>query len=62
MLNHLEEEELLFHIGKGESIPIDYKTARKVGQFRSKVKNGSLKLTNKIIEKLEFLKFPMKIS
>ncbi len=35
---------------EGESIPIDYKTARKVGNFRSKVKNGSLELTNKIIE------------
>ena len=43
---------------EGESIPIDYKTARKVGQFRSKVKVGSLKLTNKIIEKLEFEQIP----
>ncbi|QLH05722.1 DEAD/DEAH box helicase [Nitrosopumilus ureiphilus] len=39
---------------EGESIPIDYKTARKVGQFRSKVKNGSLVLKNKLIEKLNF--------
>ncbi len=37
---------------EGESIPIDYKTARKVGSFRSKVKNGNFTLTNKIIEKL----------
>jgi ATP-dependent Lhr-like helicase len=37
---------------EGESIPIDYKTARKVGFFRSKVKNGNIILTNKIIEKL----------
>ncbi|QLH03975.1 Lhr helicase [Nitrosopumilus oxyclinae] len=37
---------------EGESIPIDYKTARKVGSFRSKVKNGDITLTNKIIEKL----------
>lgn len=39
---------------EGESIPIDYKTARKVGEFRSKVKNGSLVLNNKLIEKLNF--------
>lgn len=37
---------------EGESIPIDYKTARKVGSFRSKVKNGNFTLTNKIIEEL----------
>ena len=43
---------------EGENIPIDYKTARKVGQFRSRVKTGSLKLTNKIIEKLEFEQIP----
>ncbi|MDH5415787.1 MAG: DEAD/DEAH box helicase [Nitrosopumilus sp.] len=39
---------------EGESIPIDYKTAQKVGEFRSKVKNGSLVLNNKLIEKLNF--------
>jgi ATP-dependent Lhr-like helicase len=43
---------------EGESIPIDYKTARKVGNFRSKVKNGSLELTNKTIEKLNFNEIP----
>ena len=43
---------------EGESIPIDYKTARKVGNFRSKVKNGSLELTNKLIEKLSFNELP----
>ena len=43
---------------EGENIPIDYKTARKVGQFRSKIKTGSLKLTNKLIEKLEFEQIP----
>ncbi len=43
---------------EGENIPIDYKTARKVGHFRTKVKNGSLKLTNKIIEKLNFNEIP----
>jgi len=39
---------------EGESIPIDYKTSRKVGSFRSKVKNGTLVLINKTIEKLIF--------
>ena len=39
---------------EGESIPIDYKTARKVGNFRSKVRNGTLQLTNRTIEKLNF--------
>ena len=39
---------------EGESIPIDYKTSKKVGSFRSKVKNGTLVLTNKTIEKLVF--------
>ncbi len=43
---------------EGESIPIDYKTAKKVGNFRYKVKNGSLELTNKIIEKLNFNELP----
>ena len=39
---------------EGEHIPIDYKTARKVEKFRSKVKNGSIELTNNIIEKIKF--------
>ena len=39
---------------EGENIPIDYKTARKVEKFRSKVKNGSITLTNNIIEKIKF--------
>ena len=43
---------------EGESIPIDYKTARKVGNFRSKVKNGSLELINKTIEQLNFKEIP----
>jgi len=43
---------------EGESIPIDYKTARKVGTFRSKVKNGTLVLANNIIEKLIFDQIP----
>ncbi len=41
-----------------ESIPIDYKTARKVGSFRSKVKNGNFTLTNKIIEELTIVPIP----
>ena len=43
---------------EGESIPIDYKTAKKVGSFRTKVKNGSLKLINQTIEKLVFNDIP----
>jgi len=43
---------------EGESIPIDYKTAKKVGQFRTKIKNGSLKLINQTIEKLSFSDIP----
>jgi ATP-dependent Lhr-like helicase len=43
---------------EGESIPIDYKTAKKVGNFRTKVKNGSLKLINQTIEKLTFDEIP----
>ncbi len=39
---------------EGESIPIDFRTANKVGQFRTKVKSGSLKLINHTIEKLSF--------
>jgi ATP-dependent Lhr-like helicase len=43
---------------EGESIPIDYKTARKVGNFRNKVKSGNFTLVNKLIEKLSFDKIP----
>ncbi len=43
---------------EGENIPIDYNTARKVGIFRARVKNGLLKLTNKTIEKLNFDQIP----
>ncbi len=39
---------------EGESIPIDYNTAKKVGLFRTKVKSGSLKLINKTIDNLNF--------
>ncbi|MFQ6025742.1 MAG: Lhr helicase, partial [Nitrosopumilaceae archaeon] len=34
---------------EGENIPVDYKTATKVGLFRTKVKSGSLSLLNKLI-------------
>ena len=43
---------------EGESIPIDYKTARKVGAFRTKVKNGSIRLSNQTIQKLNFDEIP----
>ena len=43
---------------EGQSIPIDYKTAKKVGNFRTKVKNGSMKLINQTIEKLVFDDIP----
>ena len=43
---------------EGENIPIDYKTAKKVGNFRTKVKKGSLKLINHTIEKLPFDEIP----
>ena len=43
---------------EGESIPIDYNTAKKVGNFRTKVKNGSMKLINQTIEKLVFDNIP----
>jgi len=43
---------------EGESIPIDYQTAKKVGHFRTKIKNGTLKLINQTIEKLPFDEIP----
>jgi len=43
---------------EGESIPVDWNTAKKVGQFRTKVHHGSLKLTNKTIENLNFEEIP----
>ena len=39
---------------EGENIPIDYKTARQVGKYRSKVRDGQLKLVNDVIESLDF--------
>ena len=44
MLNHLEAGGITVPYWEGENIPIDYKTANKVGQFRTKVKTGSLKV------------------
>ena len=43
---------------EGESIPVDYNTAKKVGQFRTKVSNGTIKLVNKSIENLNFGQIP----
>ena len=43
---------------EGENIPIDYKTAKQVGQFRTRVKNGSIKLSNKLVENLQFEQIP----
>ena len=43
---------------EGESIPVDFRTARKVGRFRTMVKNGSLTLLNKEISKLNFDTIP----
>ena len=43
---------------EGESIPVDFITAKKVGILRTKVKQGSLKLINKIISKLNFNAIP----
>jgi ATP-dependent Lhr-like helicase len=43
---------------EGESIPIDFRTANMVGQFRTRVKSGSLKLINHTIEKLSFDDIP----
>ncbi|MCH7941585.1 MAG: DEAD/DEAH box helicase, partial [Thaumarchaeota archaeon] len=43
---------------EGESIPVEYNTARKVGLLRTKVKRGSLKLHNDILSKLNFDSIP----
>ncbi|MFB5646475.1 MAG: Lhr helicase, partial [Nitrosopumilaceae archaeon] len=43
---------------EGESIPVEYSTARKVGLFRTKVKKGSLKLINNIVSNLNFDSIP----
>tara|TARA_B110001454_G_scaffold80033_1_gene77295 strand:+ start:46 stop:2814 length:2769 start_codon:yes stop_codon:yes gene_type:complete len=43
---------------EGVNIPVDYKTANKVGNFRTKVRNGSLKMKNDVILNLDFNKVP----
>jgi len=39
---------------EGVNIPVDFKTANKVGNFRTKVRNGSVKMMNDIISNLDF--------
>ncbi|MEX2059606.1 MAG: Lhr helicase, partial [Nitrosopumilaceae archaeon] len=43
---------------EGENIPVDYKTANKVGLFRSKVKDGKIFLQNNIISKFNLDTIP----
>jgi ATP-dependent helicase Lhr and Lhr-like helicase len=43
---------------EGVNIPVDYKTANKVGSFRTRVRNGSIKMMNNIISNLDFIKMP----
>ena len=43
---------------EGVNIPVDFKTANKVGNFRTKVRNGSLKMMNNIISNLDLPKIP----
>ena len=43
---------------EGENIPIDYRTAQKVGSFRTQAKNGSIKMISHIIEELDFDTIP----
>ena len=43
---------------EGVNIPVDFKTANKVGSFRSKVHNGSVKMMNDVISNLDFTKIP----
>jgi ATP-dependent Lhr-like helicase len=43
---------------EGENIPVDYKTANKVGLFRSKVKDGKISLQNNIIPKFKLDAIP----
>ena len=43
---------------EGVNIPVDFKTANKVGSFRSKVRNGSVKMMNNVISNLDFTKIP----
>ena len=43
---------------EGENIPVDYITANKVGKLRTKVKEGLVKLSNKLISELNFDTMP----
>lgn len=43
---------------EGENIPVDYKTASKVGQFRTKVKSGAIKLPQNVIAQLSLPVIP----
>lgn len=40
---------------EGENIPVDYRTARKVAGFRTKVRSGQLKMINQEISRLDFV-------
>ena len=43
---------------EGVNIPVDFKTANKVGTLRTKVRNGSVKMMNDVISNLDFIKVP----
>jgi ATP-dependent Lhr-like helicase len=43
---------------EGENIPVDYKTASMVGQFRTKIKNGLLELPQNVIAQLSLPVIP----
>ena len=43
---------------EGENIPVDFDTAQKVGLLRTKVKQGSLSMINKIISELDYNVIP----
>lgn len=40
---------------EGENIPVDYRTASRVGAFRSMARDGSMSLSNRMIQELDFL-------
>jgi len=43
---------------EGVNIPVDFKTANKVGNFRTRVRNGSVKMMNDVISNLDLNKIP----
>lgn len=43
---------------EGENIPVDYKTASKVGHFRTKIKSGTLNLPDNVIVQLDMPTIP----